>query len=39
MVQMNADKCRYLFTLMTAIGAFFSVARSIKCTEKRLAHV
>jgi hypothetical protein len=39
MNQMNADKCRYLFILMTAIGAFFSVDRSIKCTEKRLAHV
>jgi hypothetical protein len=36
---MNAGKCRSLFLLMTAIGACFSVARSIKRTEKRLAHV
>jgi len=39
MDQMDALKCHHLVTLMTAIGALFSVARSIKCTEKRLAHV
>ena len=39
MDQMNAGKCRSLFLSMTEIGACFSVARSIKRTEKRLAHV
>jgi hypothetical protein len=34
----NADQCRHLF-ILTATGAFFSVDCSIKCTEKRLAHV
>jgi hypothetical protein len=32
MDQINADKCHYLFILMTATVAFFSVARSKKCT-------
>ena len=36
---MNAGKCRSLLLSMTEIGACFSVARSIKRTEKRLAHV
>ena len=39
MSQMNGDQCRYLFKLTTAIAASFSVARSMKPTEKRLAHV
>jgi hypothetical protein len=29
---MNADMCRYLFILINAMGAFFSVDRRIKCT-------
>ena len=36
---MDALKYRHLATKMTAIGALFSVARGVKCTEKRLAHV
>ena len=39
MDQMNANKCLYLITLMTATGAFFPVASSIKCTEKRHARI
>ena len=35
---MKADEYRYLVTSMTAIGAFFSVAGCMKCTEKRLAN-
>ena len=37
MDQMNTDKCCYLHILLTAAGAFFSVARSKKCTLKCLA--
>jgi hypothetical protein len=38
MDQMKEEKCQYLVSLMTAIGAFLSVARSISGKEKRLAH-
>ena len=37
MDQMNAEQCGSLFILMTAIGAFFSVARRIN-VQKSVLH-